>query len=193
MQMTQYVISVALFVLFVSMVAGRAAMLRRKGVKAIVFGETDKSDFLLIPLVLAIVYAICSNAFGLPIWKPLVTPFWETHIPGVAGIAFCFIAVIGIAASLISFGKSFRVGIDENKPDRLVTSGAFALSRNPIYLCFDAFFFGQFLVHRNIIITIAIICFALAIHRQILREERFLASHYGDEFLEYRKKVRRYL
>lgn len=168
-------------------------MLRRRGIKAIVFGATDKSDFLLVPFVLAIVYTICSDAFGLPIWKPLVSPFWETRIPGMVGIALCIIAVIGILTSLMSFGDSFRVGIDEQKPDNLVTTGAFAFSRNPIYVCFDAFFCGQFLIHRNIIIAVAVVGFALAIHRQVLREERFLSSHYGAEYEEYRKKVRRYL
>jgi protein-S-isoprenylcysteine O-methyltransferase Ste14 len=192
-QMTQYYISVVQFALFVALVAGRAAMLRRRGIKAIVFGATDKSDFLLVPFVLAIIYAVCSNTFGLPMWKPLTAPFWETQIPGIAGIAFCAAAVIGIVAALISFGNSFRVGIDEHKPDKLVTTGMFAFSRNPLYVCFDAFLVGQFLIHRNIIIAIAIVCFALAIHRQILREEKFLTKHYGGEYEEYRRKVRRYL
>ncbi|MCL2137722.1 MAG: isoprenylcysteine carboxylmethyltransferase family protein [Coriobacteriia bacterium] len=191
--MTQYHISIALFVGFVALVAGRAAMLRRQGVKAIVFGNTDKSDYLLIPFMLAIVYTICSNAFGLPMYKPLVAPFWQTQLSGIVGIILCIIALIGLAASLVSFGRSFRVGIDELNPDKLVTTGMFAFSRNPIYVCFDLFFAGQFLIHRNIIITVAVIGFALVIHRQILREERFLEGFYGEDYEQYRQKVRRYL
>ena len=191
--MTQYQISVILFAAFVALVAGRAAMLRRKGIKAIVFGATDKTDYMLMPFVAAIVYAVCSNAFGLPIWTPLAALFWKAEAPGAFGIAFCSIAIIGICAALVSFGNSFRVGIDDQKPDKLVTTGLFAFSRNPIYLCFDMFFFGLLLIHRNIIITAAAVGFALLIHRQILREERFLASHYGLEYDEYRKKVGRYL
>jgi protein-S-isoprenylcysteine O-methyltransferase Ste14 len=34
---------------------------------------------------------------------------------------------------------------------------------------------------------------AVVIHRQILREEAFLQSHYGEEFTQYRGKVRRYI
>jgi len=191
--MTQYHISVVLFAAFIALVAGRAMMLRRKGIKAIVFGATDKSDFLLVPFVLVILYAICSGAFGLPIWKSLVSPFWETQIPGTVGIVLCAASVIGIAATLVSFGDSFRVGIDEHKPDKLVTTGMFAFTRNPIYVYFDAFFCGQFLIHRNIIIAAASAGFALAIHRQILREEKFLIAYYGGEYEEYCKKVRRYL
>ena len=191
--MAQYYISVILFLLFVALVMGRVALLRRNGIKAIVFGATDKSDFLLVPFVLALIYTLCSSAFGLPMWKPLIKPFWETKLPGAAGIALCAAAVIGVMVSLISFGTSFRVGIDDRKPDKLVTTGMFAYSRNPIYVCFDTFFIGQFLIHRNIVITAAAVGFTLAIHRQILREERFLSTHYGAEYEGYRKKVRRYL
>jgi len=88
---------------------------------------------------------------------------------------------------------AFRVGIDEKKPDKLVTSGLFALSRNPLYVCFNTFLVGQFLVHRNIVIAVAAVGFALAIHRQIWREETFLSVHYGAEYEKYCKKVRRYL
>ena len=34
---------------------------------------------------------------------------------------------------------------------------------------------------------------ALAVHRQILREEIFLRAHYGAEHKAYCRKVRRYL
>jgi len=191
--MTQQLISVVLFAILILLAVGRAVMLRRKGVKAFVFGATDKSDFLLLPFVLAIIYTICSGAFGLPMWKPLVAPFWTTLIPGWFGIALCIVAIICMGAALVSFGSSFRVGIDEENPDKLVTTGIFAYTRNPIYVSFDMFFAGQFLIHRNIIIAVAVVGFAFIIHRQIRREENFLTSHYGTEYDEYRKKVRRYL
>ena len=190
---TQNVPSLLLFVLFVILVQARAAMLRRKGIKAIVFGATDKSDFLLVPMVLAIAYTVLANTFGFPMWSILIRPFWNSLTPGWAGLLLCVVANIGFVLTLISFGDSFRVGIDENKPDRLITSGAFSISRNPIYVCFLMFFTGLFLIHRNIVIASATILFALAIHRQVLREERFLSSYYGAEYNEYRKKVRRYL
>jgi len=175
------------------MVQVRAAIMRKRGIRAIVFGETDKSDFLLVPLVLAIIYTASANTFGLPVWDVLIQPFWKSASPGWAGLFLCIISIIGFALTLISFGDSFRVGIDANKPDKLITNGMFAISRNPIYVCFLMFFTGLFLIHRNIVIAAAVLLFALAIHRQILREERFLVSHYGEEYDKYRKAVRRYL
>jgi protein-S-isoprenylcysteine O-methyltransferase Ste14 len=175
------------------MVQIRAAMLRKRGIRVMLFGKTDKSDFLLMPLILAIVYTVLANSFGLPMWSPLIHPFWNNTMPGWIGLTLCAISVIGFALTLASFGDSFRVGIDESKPDKLITSGMFKISRNPIYVCFLMFFAGLFLIHYNIVIAVAIVLFALAIHRQVKREEKFLASHYGDEYEEYRKKVRRYL
>ena len=189
----QNMLSVCAFVSFVGIVLIRAVMMRKKGIKALVFGVTDKSDFLLVPMVLAIAYTVLANTFGLPMWEPLIKPFWENTIPGWIGLVLCGLAIIGFALTLASFGDSFRVGIDEKTPDRLVTTGMFSISRNPIYVCFLMFFTGLFLIHRNIVIAAAVILVALAIHRQILREEKFLKSYYGAEYEAYCKKVRRYL
>jgi protein-S-isoprenylcysteine O-methyltransferase Ste14 len=189
----QNIASICLFALFFIIIQIRAAMLRRRGIRALVFGQTDKSDFILVPLVLAIAYTALARTFDLPIWEVLIRPFWESDIPGWFGLALSVVAIVGFAVTLVSFGDSFRVGIDVNKPDKLVTGGMFAISRNPIYVCFLLFFAGLFLIHRNIVIAVAIVLFVLAIHRQVLREEKFLAGHYGEEYAAYRKKVRRYL
>lgn len=190
--MQNYLSGIAL-VLFFALLGGRALSMRKRGIKAIVFGKTDKSDFLLLPAFLLLVYPVLAVIFGLPILDSLAKPFWEKIISGWIGLAICAVSLIGFALTLKSFGDSFRVGIDENKPDKLVTTGIFAISRNPIYVCFILFFFGMFLVHRNILIISAVVLFALAIHRQVLREEAFLKRYYGSEYEDYCKKVRRYL
>jgi protein-S-isoprenylcysteine O-methyltransferase Ste14 len=189
----QNVTSVCLFALFVVIVQIRAAILRRRGIRVIVFGKTDKSDFILVPFVLAIAYTVLASTFGLPIWDALVRPFWSSDIPGWIGVALSTVAIAGFILTLINFGDSFRVGIDADKPDKLITNGMFAISRNPVYVCFLLFFTGLLLIHCNIVITASVLLFALAIHRQVLREERFLDDHYGEEYHMYRKKVRRYL
>jgi len=189
----QNILSTCAFALLVIMVLIRAAMLRRRGIRAIVFGATDKGDFLLIPIVLSIVYTILPKAFSLPMWPPLVRQFWSGTVSGWCGLALCGLAITGFALALASFGDSFRVGIDAQKPDTLVTTGVFAISRNPIYVCFLLFSLGQFLIHRNIVLSAAALLFALTIHRQVLREEKFLREHYGAEYEAYCRKVRRYL
>ena len=189
----QNMMSVCVFALFAATVLIRAAVMRKRGIKVIVFGQTDKSDFLLVPIVLAIAYTVLARTFELPVLPVLILPFWASVAPGWIGLALCMAAIAGFGATLISFGDSFRVGIDIEKPDKLVTGGMFAISRNPVYICFILFFIGLFLVHRNIVIAMAVVLFAFAIHRQVLREEKFLKDHYDAEYTAYAKKVRRYL
>ena len=185
-------ISIVFLILLFVMLVSRAFILRKKGIRAVVFGKTDKRDFFLVAVFVLLIYPLAARAFGLPMWPLLVTPFWETPASGWVGIVFCAAALTGFAASLKAFGDSFRVGIDEEKPDKLVTTGMFAFSRNPLYLCFILFFLGMFLIHRNVMVALASVFLTLAIHRQILREETFLKSHYGSAYEDYCKKVRRY-
>ena len=119
----QNILSIVLFALFVIMVLIRSAVLRKRGIRVIVFGQTDKSDFLLVPLALAIAYSALANTFSLPIWGVLIRPFWNSMIPGWAGLIMSLISIACFALTLYSFGDSFRVGIDEEKPDRLITGG----------------------------------------------------------------------
>ena len=58
---------------------------------------------------------------------------------------------------------------------------------------FDAFFIGQLFIAPNLASLIVAVFFGVVIHRQILREEKFLRAHYGQEYADYCGKVRRYL
>ncbi len=91
------------------------------------------------------------------------------------------------------FGRSFRIGIDIDHPDQLITDGVFALSRNPIYVAFAMVLSGEFLIFPNWISLIYLVAAAALMHRQVLREEDFLMRHYGEAFAQYCRRVRRYL
>jgi protein-S-isoprenylcysteine O-methyltransferase Ste14 len=177
--------------LLVAIVISRLLWMRRQGIQAMVFGKTHPSDFLLPPFVLFYFYLIFAAAFSLP------TParsllFHSTPLVWI-GVFFCFAAVGLMLWSVISFGRSFRVGIDADHPDSLVTTGAFALSRNPIYTAFAFFLLGQFLVFPNWIMLVYLLAGYALFHRQVLREEAWLQTHYGEAFAQYRRRVRRYL
>ena len=85
------------------------------------------------------------------------------------------------------------MGIDIEHPDKLITSGVFAFSRNPIYVAFAFILLGQFLIFPNWILLIYLGAGIWLFHRQVLREEDYLKKHYGQEYLEYSRHVRRYL
>jgi protein-S-isoprenylcysteine O-methyltransferase Ste14 len=95
-------------------------------------------------------------------------------------------------ASLVSFGQSFRIGIDQDHPDKLITTGVFAYSRNPIYVAFAFILLGQFLIFSNWILLVYLAAAIWLFHRQVLREEGYLQKHYGTEYTKYCRRVRRY-
>lgn len=63
--MPEYLAALTLM-LFIGMVLSRVILLRRKGVRAVYFGNLDKKDFLLPPFVLFYFYLIFANTFDLP-------------------------------------------------------------------------------------------------------------------------------
>jgi protein-S-isoprenylcysteine O-methyltransferase Ste14 len=95
--------------------------------------------------------------------------------------------------SLVSFGKSFRVGIDVDHSGKLVTAGVFAFSRNPIYVAFGFVLLGQFLVFANWILLVYLAAGIWLFHRQVSCEEEYLRKQHGHEYAEYCNRVRRYL
>ena len=96
------------------------------------------------------------------------------------------------AMALYSFRDAWRIGIDREKPGKLITTGIFRYSRNPIYVSLDLLVFGTFLLQGRFVFLILFICMAFSLQVQILQEEKFLIQCYGDAFLIYRSKVGRY-
>jgi len=176
--------------LLVGLVWGRALWMRKKGIKAIRFGEIDKKDFLIPPFAFFYFYIVFAAAFGFP--SPARGELFCSDSVSWIGVLLCLAGLIVFVLSLASFGKSFRVGIDQDHPDKLVTTGIFAFSRNPIYVAFGFVWLGEFLVFSNWILLIYMVGAVCLIHRQVLREEEFLRKHYGQEYFEYSARVRRY-
>lgn len=85
------------------------------------------------------------------------------------------------------------MGIDTDRPDRLITGGIFAFSRNPIYVAFAIILIGEFLILPTWIMLLYIIAATWLFHRQVLREEDYLRQHCGHAYLDYCNRVRRYV
>ncbi len=178
-------------VLMIGMVLARAAAMRRAGTEAVQFGKTHKTDFLIPPFALLYIYLVFAAAFH---WPTLSTQrFYESEIIPWLGVLLCLLGALLFLWGIVSFGQSFRVGIDTEQPDKLVTTGAFGLSRNPLYDAFALVLVGEFLVFPNWLLLLYVLAGTWLFHRQVLREEEYLRQHYGSEYLEYCRRVRRYV
>ncbi len=177
-------------VLLLGMVLTRILLMKRKGIEAMNFGKIDKTDFLIPPFALFYFYLVFAAAFNFPTISK--QEFFHTGLIPWIGVFFCLAGLVLLSWSLISFGKSFRVGIDTEHADKLITSGVFAFSRNPIYVAFGSVLLGQFLIFSNWILLIYLGAAIWLFHRQVLREEDYLKKHYGEEYAEYCNRARRY-
>lgn len=178
-------------VLIMGMVLFRVQRMKRKGILAMNFGKIDKTDFLIPPFALFYFYLVFAAAFRLPTVS--TQEFFHSDVIAWIGVLFCLAGLLLLLASLVSFGQSFRVGIDTEHPDRLITSGIFAYTRNPIYVAFAFILIGQFLIFPNVILLVYLGAAVWLFHRQVLREEEYLKQHYGQAYSEYSNRVHRYL
>jgi protein-S-isoprenylcysteine O-methyltransferase Ste14 len=109
---------------------------------------------------------------------------------GTSLVTFAFFIFI---LALLSFGDSWRVGIDNKAPGELVAGGLFAVSRNPIYVCMILYAAGTFLIDGTLCLLVFSVLLAVALHFRILQEERFLLGRYGQAYQAYCGRTGRYI
>lgn len=117
------------------------------------------------------------------------------NIPLLLYIGSIFVA-LGLAILLIatvSF-KRAQTNIKPWKPtSQIISSGIFAYSRNPIYLSFCVITIGIGLIDNNLWVTLSFIPSIIVIYFiAIKKEELYLENKFGQEYLAYKEKVRRW-
>jgi protein-S-isoprenylcysteine O-methyltransferase Ste14 len=80
------------------------------------------------------------------------------------------------------------------KSSSLLTEGVFKISRNPMYLGMSAIVLGIFLLLGSLSPLLITIILPILLDRIfICKEEKAMEETFGEQFLEYKKKVRRWL
>ena len=107
------------------------------------------------------------------------------------GIVLATIGDVVFIISVLTMRDSWRAGVPENDKTELVTEGIYKYSRNPAFLGFDLVYIGIILMFFNwglFEITLLVI---FLLHMQIVNvEEDFLIATFGQEYVDYKKKVR---
>jgi len=108
--------------------------------------------------------------------------------------AFCIAGGFALYISgLLQLGIAWRIGIDPLNPGRLVTTGIYSFSRNPIMLCLMLYGSGTWLVYPNALMLVFMIAIIASAHYQTVREEAFLSDRHGTAYRQYTKQVGRYI
>lgn len=105
--------------------------------------------------------------------------------------------ILGIVFNLIA-DNAFKVRMTTVKPfeesSALVTNGVFRLSRNPMYLGFVFILLGIGTLLGSLTPFLITLLFTISIYRMyIIVEEKMLEEKFGEEWLSYKNKVRRWI
>jgi protein-S-isoprenylcysteine O-methyltransferase Ste14 len=77
---------------------------------------------------------------------------------------------------------------------RLVTDGPFRYTRNPAYLAFAVIYVGIASVANALWAILLLPATLFVIRRGVIeREERYLEREFGEEYLSYKARVRRWV
>jgi len=114
-------------------------------------------------------------------------------------LVFVSVMAIGIVIIGLGFFSFRRAGttVNPTKPDSssaLVISGIYRVTRNPMYLGFLLMLSGWAIYLSNVMAFLFLPLFVLYLNRfQIGPEERALTSLFGQEFVAYTSRVRRWI
>lgn len=114
-----------------------------------------------------------------------------------ATIVGMVMAVFGgwMMASCAGLLSRSGTNIPPNKPTNvIVKTGFYALTRNPIYVAFMLIYMGVALVMENgwMLLTWLPVLWYIRYH-VIAREEAYLSAKFGQDYLDYMARVRRFI
>ncbi len=127
-----------------------------------------------------------------PVATVLPEPY---HYAGIyAGIAVALSGAVVLFGAWLQFRRAETNIHTFRDPDRLVTDGFFAWSRNPMYLGFATTLLGKaMIVNALSAYAVAILFVAIVNFWYIPYEERAAAARFPDAYDAYRRRVRRWL
>ena len=141
------------------------------------------------PVIFAIVLLI---SYGLQRGRPDESLPEPLRLYLALGLAVVAIALAGLCVR--AFWRQ-KTSVDPYKPvTALVVTGPFQFSRNPMYIALTLLYLGV-AVYFGLVWAILLLPFALgAVHfGVIVREESYLEKKFGQEYLDYKSRVRRWI
>jgi len=124
---------------------------------------------------------------------------WPLAIPWIEDgriYAICVLVIVAVLAiwSLIEFSRA-RTDVRPDRPDTaLITTGPYRYTRNPLYIGLSLIQLAAACWLNNLWIMLLLpLSIAVITQYAIAREERYLEKLFGQDYLDYKARVRRWL
>lgn len=118
----------------------------------------------------------------------------STVLLELGGVLMMAVGFALMAWGLVTFFRARTSPMPHRPASRVVDWGPYRFTRNPMYTGFAALYAGLSFVANSgwPLLLLPLVLLALY-HLVIRREERYLASEFGDEYERYRRRVRRWI
>ena len=111
-----------------------------------------------------------------------------------AGVALFAGGLAATLAAKVAMGDSWRIGVDATERTDLVTSGPFAVVRNPIFAAMLPASLGLVLMVPSAVAIAGFVALALALELQVrVVEEPYLLRAHGHVYADYAGRVGRFV
>jgi protein-S-isoprenylcysteine O-methyltransferase Ste14 len=177
-------------------VVGRILIARNRQHNAVSFSRgVSARDFVArcFYLWLPVIYGLFLAVYGLAgeRGQPVMNLAGLEWIRWV-GVACLVISLIWVVASQASMGAAWRMGVEADARTELITSGPFAVSRNPVYLGIRGTMLGQLLVVGTWPVLAIWAMSELLVQIQVRFEEEHMVRLHAQRYAEYCSRVRRW-
>ena len=114
--------------------------------------------------------------------------------PIITGVLVWFAGFILAAFAIREFQKAGTEVPTDTKTVAMVDTGIFQYSRNPIYIGAHIGLLGTAIAFNSFWVLLMLIPFYIIIRWGVIaREERYMERRFGDDYLEYKSRVRRWI
>lgn len=184
------IIALAIIFIFYLIYFTKMFLQKKQGIKTNQIGSRKEKKLHIIETLMA----IATYSIVLVEVISIFTNFnYSINIIRIIGAILGFIGDLVFLLAITCMKDSWRAGIPKSDKTKLVTNGIYKISRNPAFLGFDLVYIGILLLYFNPIHLIFTLFAIIMLHLQILQEEKFMEATFKEEYINYKKKVFRYL
>lgn len=146
------------------------------------YGDLGQIIFLLVFLI---VWILDSFVFKF-------TTFLSVYVPNYIRIAGAGLLII-LSVYMVRSGHRAVSHDASDSPPQLITDGAFGRVRHPIYLAALLFYVTLIVLSLSLISLFIFVCIIVFYNAITKFEELFLEKQFGQEYLDYKKKVPKWI
>ena len=142
------------------------------------------------PLYISVYLLVASYVLG----EFFIPKYPLIYILNLFGLLIIILTPIVFFSSRNAFNAHDEKLLPQTETNKIIKTGIYAYSRNPIYLCFVLFHLGMFLTFENIMYFLCSVGLFFWLNNFVIyEEEKYLKEKFGKEFERYCDTVKRWI